>query len=445
MPTDTSSLLSLLVACLDGDEDAATLVHEDPELQSTLLPLCRWQRGPLQRDSRSTDRLLTLLERLNHVHELDHSCGQSLGETQVDLQSLQAQGHGLLASIQETAQKLQDSQELAAETVRDVRLGNERLSELIGEMDLVEQSVVSMGKTVQAFLQQTRTITNLALKVQEIAKQTNLLALNAAIEAARAGEHGRGFAVVADEVKKLAQSSAAAASEIRNSAAAISEGAASVDQGVGTSIRHLRRGGDSLETVAEVLGMANQSAQKTSDDVAAMVHSRGQDKAAAELLTSHLEAVERTTQALRRSYQSLAEEIAAVDEALQQIPTDPNPSDLPLILRLNQAGTAQALWFWQVRRQLLDRDEGGLDRLLAAGDAIFLDLQSAIAAENRKRTPELGAMEQLQQQIRQLAAAVGKAAKESEAAASGIAQLQKLEQKLQQQWLQWRDRLLVGL
>jgi ABC-type Fe3+-hydroxamate transport system substrate-binding protein len=72
-------------------------------------------------------------------------------------------------------------------------------------------------------------------------------------------------------------------------------------------------------------------------------------------------------------------------------------------------------------------------------------LQSAIAAENRKRTPELGAMEQLQQQIRQLAAAVGKAAKESEAAASGIAQLQKLEQKLQQQWLQWRDRLLVGL
>ena len=63
MPTDTSSLLSLLVACLDGDEDAATLVHEDPELQSTLLPLCRWQRGPLQRDSRSTDRLLTLLER----------------------------------------------------------------------------------------------------------------------------------------------------------------------------------------------------------------------------------------------------------------------------------------------------------------------------------------------------------------------------------------------
>lgn len=82
---------------------------------------------------------------------------------------------------------------------------------------------------------------------------------------------------------------------------------------------------------------------------------------------------------------------------------------------------------------------------LAAGDTIFQDLQSAIAAENRKRAPELGAMEQLQQQIRQLAAALGKAAKESEAAASGIAQLQKMEQKLQQPWLQWRDRLLIGL
>lgn len=96
-----------------------------------------------------------------------------------------------------------ESLALAKETLHHIQVGNERLSELIGEMDLTEQTVTHMGGTVNTFLKNTRTILDLATKVKEIAKQTNLLALNAAIEAARAGEHGRGFAVVADEVKNL--------------------------------------------------------------------------------------------------------------------------------------------------------------------------------------------------------------------------------------------------
>jgi len=60
----------------------------------------------------------------------------------------------------------------------------------------------------------TKNITVILSKINEISEQTNLLALNASIEAARAGKAGLGFAVVADEIRKLAAQSQGASNEI---------------------------------------------------------------------------------------------------------------------------------------------------------------------------------------------------------------------------------------
>ncbi|MDQ8034599.1 MAG: methyl-accepting chemotaxis protein [Bordetella sp.] len=78
------------------------------------------------------------------------------------------------------------------------------------------RTVDNVVRTMGAITTSSRKISEIIGVMDGIAFQTNILALNAAVEAARAGAHGRGFAVVAAEVRNLAQSSAAAAKEIKS-------------------------------------------------------------------------------------------------------------------------------------------------------------------------------------------------------------------------------------
>ena len=119
------------------------------------------------------------------------------------------------SSLEETA----SSMEQLAATVEQ-NSGNASAANKIADTasSFAQSGGLIMGNvitTIDAICESSQRIVDIIGMIDGIAFQTNILALNAAVEAARAGEQGRGFAVVAGEVRNLAQSSAAAARDIK--------------------------------------------------------------------------------------------------------------------------------------------------------------------------------------------------------------------------------------
>jgi methyl-accepting chemotaxis protein len=147
----------------------------------------------------------------------------------------------LSSSISEITRRVQESNGIAAEAVKQAAATDQRINEL-------SEAGARIGDVVKL--------------ITSIAEQTNLLALNATIEAARAGDAGRGFAVVAQEVKSLAGQTAKATEEIGSQIANMqlaTEESVSAIKGIAQTIERISDIATSISAAVEQQRAATQN------------------------------------------------------------------------------------------------------------------------------------------------------------------------------------------
>jgi methyl-accepting chemotaxis protein len=161
------------------------------------------------------------------AHSTAEMSGQSANasrQASEHVRSAATASDALSHSIIEISRKVQDSNSIAANAVKQASATDERMAEL-------SAAGARIGDVVKL--------------ITSIAEQTNLLALNATIEAARAGDAGRGFAVVAQEVKNLAGQTAKATDEI-------SSHIVNMQRATGESVGAIKAIGQTIERISEI-------------------------------------------------------------------------------------------------------------------------------------------------------------------------------------------------
>ena len=166
---------------------------------------------------------------INKVGEKLHSATDSSVAISSVMQQFSATIQEITSNIMEVANVMTDMEQSFQKMNEEARDGadyaqnsNASAYEIMKKSEEEKKEVEARADEVERALgekieqsKEAEKIMVLTADIMEIADQTNLLALNASIEAARAGEAGKGFAVVADEITKLAASSGATASQIK--------------------------------------------------------------------------------------------------------------------------------------------------------------------------------------------------------------------------------------
>ena len=262
------------------------------------------------RDSASqvSARVVALSDNTDRVSQSSHLQNEKSNEAAAAVEQL-------VLSISSIAQSAEHVQHQSQESLARANEGSRNLTVLLSEMDVVESAVKEMAVSVNDFVRNTESITQMTREVKDIAEQTNLLALNAAIEAARAGEQGRGFAVVADEVRKLAEKSSRSASEIDTITATLSAQSVAVRKSIEDGLEHLASSQSAVATVSSVLQATNGSVTEVGHGLDAIAAATEQQRR----VSGHVEASIEAIAGMARDNTGAVEQTASAAHDLKRL------------------------------------------------------------------------------------------------------------------------------
>jgi methyl-accepting chemotaxis protein len=256
------------------------------------------------RITETAQRLATSAEQFSASSEQMHSTAEQVS-TSVQQIALGAETQA--AQVEKTSKAI----EQLAQTTAQVSANAEGLQEQSRGMKAATETASLSLTDLSAKSKEIERIVELVVK---FADQTNLLALNAAIEAARAGEAGRGFAVVADEVRRLADSSAQAAGEIKT----LSQTIYNEIHRVSNHVSQVAQSADRVASIADATGTTTPEQKARTDQIVQAVNSVArvaeQNAAAAEQVAAATEEQTAVTQEISHAAQALAETATALQQ-----------------------------------------------------------------------------------------------------------------------------------
>ncbi len=227
----------------------------------------------------------------------------------------------ITVSISSVASNTEEVRKLSEKSLRQTQQGNQNVTDMIGEIERVQDAVQQIAGSVKEFVDSTREIAGMTQQVKDIADQTNLLALNAAIEAARAGEQGRGFAVVADEVRKLAEKSAQSANEIDRVTNALNQKSTQVEATLQTGLRSLQTTQEHVERVSVVLTEAGESVAQSTHGVSDIATSVGEQSQASNAIARNVEKIAQMSEENHAAVSSNTQELVHLEQLACELQT----------------------------------------------------------------------------------------------------------------------------